>query len=119
MSDDEFNLFGHQYDDDEQKIVNLLALMNVSQVWDDEDIQRQLLRRELYLQLGEDIWDIDCGGTLWREVHENFFKALPDGAERSLGKQAGANFVNQLRKLKPLSQLKFIVEGYDVFLDEQ
>lgn len=119
MSDDEFNLFGHEYDEDELKIVDLLALMNANQLWDDDDIQLQLQRRQLYLQMGEDLLDIDCDGTLWREVHENLFKALPDGAERSMGKQAGAHFVNQVGKLKPLSQLKFIVEGYDAFLDEQ
>ena len=118
MSDDEFNLFAHEYEHDELKIVDFLALMDVNQIWDDDDIQLQLQRRNLYLQLGEDLYDLDCDGTLWQEVHEKLFKAWRDGAVRTMGQHTAENFLHQFGKLSQCSQLKFIVEGYEKFLDE-
>lgn len=119
MKDDEFNLFAHEYGEDEVHTVVLLDLMNVRQLLLSDGVEVQLQRRILYLQLGEDLLDLDTNGTLWREVHENIFGALRDGAERSMGKLPGENFLNQLGKLKPRSQLKFIVEGYEKLLGEQ
>jgi hypothetical protein len=119
MTDDEFNLFAHAYDDAEVRTVDFLQLMNVRQLLLDDGVEVQLQRRILYLQLGEDLLGLDIHGSLWREVNENIFRVLRDRVELSMGKLAGENFLNQLGKLKPRSQLKFIVESYEKLLDEQ